>query len=220
MVSKATLAGDSELYRYMLDISVRDNPVLLTANALSEAAVKLSMQSLPEALNLLQWLVLTFKAKHILEIGTFTGLSALAMALVSGEVQITCLDASKEFSKVANHIWQKFSVSSQIDLRVDDAKLTCEALLIEHRKPFYDLVFIDANKSDYVTYYEYALRLIKQGGIIVIDNVFLKGNVLDKDNLQASTEGIRAINQHVFNDNRVAITTLPLADGITLATKI
>lgn len=219
MVHKATLGGEHALYQYMLDISVRDNKILEQANQLSMEHTPLMMQSLPETLNFLQWLVSSFKAKNILEIGSFTGISALAMALVAKDVHITCLDSSSVFSKIATIVWQKFSVTEQIELLVDDAKLSCQSFVEQQAKPEFDLIFLDANKQDYPVYYEYAIQLVKHGGIIVVDNVFIKGRVIDMNNQKPSTQGVRELNLQLLNDDRVILSTLPLADGMTLVTK-
>lgn len=217
MVDKATI-GDEALYRYLIDISVRANPTLQQANEISRNKIEHQMQSLPEALNLLQWLVTTINAKKILEIGTFTGISALAMAMIDPAIQITTLDKQTDYTDIAQTIWQKFSHQQQINLIIQDAKQSCEHLIQDNK--VFDLVFVDANKKDYPKYYEYAYNLTKVGGVIVIDNVLLKGRVIDAEHQKQSTQGVKRVNDIVFNDPRVCVTSLPLADGMTLATKL
>lgn len=219
MVDKVTLC-DSSLYKYMLDHSVRESATLLRAKAMSQEAVKLYMHSLPEALNFLQWLVLTLKPKTILEYGTFTGLSALAMAQAYPGAKITTLDQQPKFTDVAQRIWQQFGVEAQIELKLGDAVESSQQLLDEKGNGFYDLVFIDADKRMNPEYYRYAINLVRSGGVIVVDNIFLKGLVIEPDNQQPSTQGVRRLNEILLADDRVVLTSIPLADGMTLVTKL
>lgn len=218
MVSKTTSIINPELYDYCLQHSVRTDEILQQANSFSLAACNKDMQSLPEALNLLQWLVITLKPRNILEVGSFTGLSALAMAIVAPEVKITCLEKNTEYADIAQQIWQQNNISHQIDLRLADALESCQQLVDE--KASFELIFIDANKKYYPDYYQAALELVPVGGVIVVDNVFLKGRVIDSNNQKTSTQGVRKTNEIIFNDPKVAITTIPLADGLTLATRL
>lgn len=218
MVEKVTLC-DAALYQYMVDHSVRQNDDLREAKAMSREAVKLYMNSIPEALNFLQWLVATFQPKQILEYGTFTGLSALAMAQASANSHITTLDHQPKFTVVAEKIWQKFNVESQIDLIMGDAQESSQQLLADKGAGYYDLIFIDADKRMNPAYYEYAIELVRSGGIILVDNIFLKGLVIEPDNQQPSTCGVRTLNETLLVDERVILTSIPLADGMTLVTK-
>lgn len=219
MVAKVTLC-DSSLYQYMVDHSVRDNAVLTEAKAITRQSVQLDMSSLPEALNFLQWFVVTLKPNNILEYGTFTGLSALAMAQVCTEIHITTLDSQPLFTEPAQKIWQHFGVESQIELIMGDAKESSQQLLADKGAGYYDLIFIDADKRMNPEYYDYAIELVRQGGVIIVDNIFLRGLVLDQDNQQPSTNGVRQLNEILLTDKRVVLTSIPLADGMTLLTKL
>lgn len=212
--------GDSKLYQYLVEHSVRENSELAEADEMSRQAVSLAMQSLPEVLNFLQWLVITFNAKKILEIGTFTGISALAMAQTDPNVHITTLDNQERYVACAKQIWQKFNVEQQITLLLGDALQSCQKLSAAMEQPLFDLIFIDANKKSYPDYYEAALKLTRTGGIIVLDNTLMKGRVIEENEQRTSTLGVREVNKNVFLDNRVKITSIPLSDGMTLATKL
>jgi predicted O-methyltransferase YrrM len=205
-----------ELYNYILDVSLREHPVLQELRAYT-APMKLAlMQISPDQAQFLQFLIKITNAKNVLELGTFTGYSALAMALAlpdDGKI-ITC-DSNAEWTKDAHKFWQKAQQQHKIELRLAPALETLPTL-----KPAnFDFIFIDADKSNYVNYYEYALKLIKPNGIIAIDNIFWKGKVIDPDTNGAQIREIRKLNQIIKNDNRVDISLLTIGDGLFLIKK-
>lgn len=211
-----------ELANYLVDISVRPDPILRAHNEATNELVGISMQSSPEALNYLAWLIGLMQAKNILEIGTFTGMSALAMAQqLPEDGRIICCDKNEEFTQIAQSFWQQAGVQDKIELRLGDAVQTVQALVAESKyHHYFDLIFIDADKSNYEKYYELALRLVRVGGVIAVDNVLWNGAVIDSVDNRSSTRAIRHLNRKVYEDPRVAITVLPIGDGLTLARKL
>lgn len=205
------------LYEYMQDISLHEHPVL---KALREQTLKMPlahMQVAPEQAQFMQMLLRLIKAKNVLEIGTFTGYSALAMALVlpdDGKV-ITC-DSNKEWTKDAHSFWREAQQEQKIDLRLAPALNTLNQLIQEGYHHTFDFIFIDADKTNYVNYYELALQLIKPTGLIAIDNVLWKGKVIDPDEMGGQTREIRKLNALLKEDNRVYTSLLPILDGMFL----
>ncbi|MCX7117123.1 MAG: class I SAM-dependent methyltransferase [Legionellales bacterium] len=203
------------LYRYMLDVSLHEHPVL---KALREETAKLPlaiMQVAPEQAQFMQFLIRLIQAKNVLEIGTFTGYSALAMAIAlpkDGHL-ITC-DISEEWTSIARPFWTDAKLDEIIDCRLAPAVVTMKQLFQEGR--FFDFIFIDADKTNYLTYYELALELISPTGLIAIDNIFWEGNVIDPEDLSAQTRDIRALNLRIKDDDRVFTSLLAIADGLFL----
>ena len=178
------------------------------------------MQISPEQGQLMGFLVELTGAKQILEVGTFTGYSALSMALAlpaTGRI-VTC-DLSEEWTAVATRYWQEAGIANRIDLRLAPAQETIAALLAEGAAGTFDMVFIDADKENYDTYYEQSLRLLRTGGIVMFDNVFWGGRVSDLSHTEPSTVAIRALNSKLHSDERVSLAIVPIGDGLTLVRK-
>ena len=205
------------LHDYMLDISLREHPVL---TRLREDTAKLPlgiMQISPEQGQFLQLLIRLMGAKSILEIGTFTGYSALALALAlpdDGHL-ITC-DFSREWTDKAHPFWREAGLDKKIELRLGPALATLDQLLQNGRAQSFDFIFIDADKTNYVHYYERALQLITPRGLIAIDNVFWGGAVIDENVTNAQTREIRKLNALIKQDERVHTSLLPIDDGLFL----
>lgn len=203
------------LYQYMLDISLHEQEVM---HALRKETEKLPlgvMQVAPEEAQFLQFMIRILKAEHVLELGTFTGYSALAMALAlppQGKL-ITC-DINENWTNKALPYWEQANVRDKIDLRIAPALETLECLFNE--KATFDFIFIDADKTHYVEYYEYALQLIKPSGVIAIDNIFWEGDVINPLDTGAQTREIRRLNALIQSDTRVFTSLLPIADGLFL----
>ena len=167
----------------------------------------------------MQFIIKNNKIKKILEIGTFTGYSALTMALAIDEGgNITCLDKNKETSDIAINFFKKAKVDNKINLICDNASNILSKLIKESNT--FDLIFIDADKENYVNYYEFAYNLISKNGLIIIDNVLWKGEVTDLSKNDKLTNIIREFNDHVKKDARIEKTILPIGDGITICKKL
>jgi predicted O-methyltransferase YrrM len=163
----------------------------------------------------LQLLVQAIGARRCLEIGTYTGYSALAVALaLPKDGRIICCDISEEWTAVGKPFWKKAGVEKKIDLRIGPALQTLKGL----KGPF-DFVFIDADKPNYLKYYEACLPLVRKNGIIAIDNTLWSGAVADPSQKDADTVALRQFNDALHADQRVVLSMLPLGDGVTLALK-
>lgn len=211
------LAITEDLYHYLLDASLREHPVL---HALRTETAKLplgGMQVAPEQAQFMQFLLKLINARKVLEVGTFTGYSALAMALVlpeDGEL-ITC-DINSQWTDRALPFWREAQQDKKISLRLAPALETLKGLLQQGMQQHFDFIFIDADKTNYVNYYELALQLIKPQGLIAIDNTLWDGKVIDMQQNDGQTREIRRLNALLKQDERVDISLLAIADGLFL----
>ena len=165
-------------------------------------------------------LVQAIGARRAIEIGTFTGYSALWVALaLPADGRLVCCDVSAEWSAVGKPYWGKAGVAGKIDLRIAPALETLDRLLAGGEAGAYDFAFIDADKTGYDGYYERCLRLLRRGGLIGIDNVLWGGDVADPKKRSADTLALRALNDKLHHDERVSLSMLPIGDGLTLAVK-
>lgn len=219
-MSNQTLNLTPQLYQYMLSVSLREPNIL---KLLREETAKLpshEMQISPEQGQFMAFLVGLIRAKKTLEIGVYTGYSALAVALaLPNDGKITACDINTETSAIAKRFWQKAEVDQKIELRLAPALETLDQLIAQGESNTFDFVFIDADKQNYSNYYERALSLVRSGGLILIDNVLWSGHVADSTNHDKSTEAIRSLNQTLFEDKRIILSMLPLGDGLTLIRK-
>jgi len=178
------------------------------------------MQISPEQGQLMALLVQMTNVRKALEVGVFTGYSALAVALaLPPEGQLVACDVSEEYTAIAQKFWQQAEVDTKIDLRLAPATETLQQLIESGQAGTFDFAFIDADKSNYDTYYEQALALLRPGGLVAIDNVLWYGRVADPDVTDNRTQRIRALNQKLHHDERVDLSLLPIGDGLTLARK-
>ncbi len=209
-----------ELSDYIAGVSLREPDVLRRLREETARVPMAGMQIAPDQGQLMALLARLVGARRCLEIGTFTGYSALVVALAlpaDGRI-ITC-DVDARMTAIAKRYWAEAGVAGKIDLRLAPALGTLDRLLAEGAVGRFDFAFIDADKTNYDGYYERALTLIRQGGLIVIDNVLWSGAVADPKRNDADTRALRALNRKLHNDERVDLSLLPLADGITLARK-
>jgi O-methyltransferase len=208
------------LLDYVRESSLREDPVLRELREDTAALPDRIMQILPEEAQLLALLVRLTGARDILEIGTFTGYSSLCMAraLPPGGRLVTC-DISEEWTSMAQLAWKRADVAERVDLRLGDATATLDALLTERGPGSFDFVFIDADKAHYPQYYEQSVALTRPGGLIVLDNTLWSGRVVDPTAQDADTRGVRTVNRKLLDDERVDLSMLPMADGVTLARK-
>jgi predicted O-methyltransferase YrrM len=175
-----------------------------------------AMQIGPEQGAFLSLIVKLMGARRVIEFGTFTGYSSLAMAL-AGASRITCADVSKEWTDIARRYWAKAGVAERIDLHLDGGNAVIARSLGEAGT--FDLAFIDADKSGYDGYYEGALKLLRPGGLVLVDNTLWGGDVADPSKQDADTKAIRALNAKLVADPRVEICLVPICDGLTMARK-
>lgn len=205
------------LYQYMLDISGHEHPVLADLRLQTQKHPLATMQISPEQAKFLQLLIRLVNAKQVLELGTFTGYSALAMALaMPADGHLLTCDINAEWTKDAFSYWKEAEQNQKIELRLGPAVNTLYQLINDGYGQKFDFIFIDADKTNYLTYYEQALQLINPKGLIAIDNIFWEGQVIDQTDHTAQTREIRKLNQLIKSDNRVFSCVLPIADGLFL----
>ncbi len=209
------------LYTYLLDHSVREHPVLTRLRQETANHPRGRMQISPDQGQLMMLLIRLMSAQKALEIGVFTGYSALCTALALPETgKLIACDVSTEYTNIARRYWQEAGVDHKIDLRIAPALETLDQLLATEQAGTFDFVFIDADKQGYESYYERALQLLRPGGLIAVDNVLWGGRVADPTNTEGSTEALRRFNAKLHQDQRVQISLVPIADGLTLALKL
>ena len=210
-----------EMSDYLRQVTLREPDVLRRQREGSDQHPQASMQTAPEQGQFLALLVRLTGAKKILEIGVFLGYSSTSMALAMPPGgKITACDRSEEFTTQARQTWAEAGVAPKIELRLGPALDTLEALIADGHGGSFDFAFIDADKANYLNYYERALVLVRSGGLIVIDNVLWHGAVIDPADTSADTEAIRAFNRSLHADARIALSIVPLGDGLTLACKL
>jgi caffeoyl-CoA O-methyltransferase len=212
-------ALDDLLYAYLIAHRSPDDDVV---RELREETARLGgsavMQVAPEQATLLRLLVSAIGARHAVEVGTFTGLSALAIARgLPADGRLLCLDVSEEWTRVARRAWAKAGVADRIELRIAPAAETLRALPEEAR---FDFAFIDADKQGYPVYWEEIVRRLRPGGLIAVDNVLWGGDVVRPEEQDADVVAIRRFNELVLADRRVESVMLAVADGLTLARKL
>jgi predicted O-methyltransferase YrrM len=180
------------------------------------------MQSAPEQMAFFQLFVQSIGAKRTIEVGVFTGYSALATALaLPDDGKLVALDISEEFTSIGRPFWKAAGVDDRIDLRVGDARETLAALVAEEGAAgSYDFAFVDADKVGYAEYYELLLKLIRVNGVIAFDNTLWHGAVVDESKQDVDTVAIRALNEALHKDERIQVSMIPLADGVTFCRKL
>ena len=215
-MSSHTLNLTDAVYHYLQTISLRETPVLQELRVKTATLEMARMQISPEQGQFMALLLKLMQAKEVLELGTFTGYSALVMAqaLPNDGKLITC-DVNTEWTDMAKHYWQKANLADKIELRLAPALETLKQL----DQNSFDFIFIDADKENYVNYYENCLPLLKQNGLIAIDNVLRNGDVADKNYDSPSVRIIRQLNETLLHDSRVELSMLPVGDGLTLVLK-
>jgi caffeoyl-CoA O-methyltransferase len=217
---KQSIGLDNQLYNYLLSVSLREPEILLKLRQETASHPRSVMQISPEQGQFMRLLVQLIGAKKTLEVGVFTGYSSLSVALALPEDgKIIAADVSEEFTAIARRYWQEAGVADKIDLRLAPGLETLDALLATGQGGTFDFAFIDADKENYDAYYERSLQLVRPGGLIAIDNVLWSGQVADPQNQDESTQIIRALNEKLHHDERITLSLVPIADGLTLAIK-
>jgi O-methyltransferase len=220
-MTRRTQPLTDRLHAYLLDVSLRDHDVLRRLREETGHLEHASMQIGPEQGQLMGLLLELIDARRVIEVGTFTGYSALAMALALPEDgRIVACDVSEAWTDVARRYWEEAGVGHKIDLRLAPAAETLRSLLDQGQGGSYDFAFIDADKPGYETYYELCLALLRPGGLIAVDNTLWEGKVADPSVSDPDTKAIRAFNQKVKGDDRVSLSLVPIGDGLTLARKL
>jgi caffeoyl-CoA O-methyltransferase len=209
------------LYDYMLSISLREPQVMSDLRAETAKLPEGGMQIGPDQAQFMGMLVKLIGAKRALEVGTFTGYSALTVALALPEDgQLVACDVSDEWTSIGRRYWQKAGVAHKIDLRIAPALETLGKMAADRSQHnSFDFAFIDADKDNYDAYFEYAMQLVRPGGLITIDNIFRGGAVIDAKDLDAGTDAIRQLNAKLKHDERVEVAVVSIGDGLTLARK-
>ncbi len=219
-MTKQTLGLENYIYQYLLSVSLREPEIVTKLRQETAEHPRNIMQISPEQGQFMALLVQLMGAKKALEIGVFTGYSSLVVALaLPPEGKMVACDVSEEYTSIARRYWEQAGVAHKIDLHIAPAIATLDGLIAAGETDTFDFVFIDADKSSYDDYYERALQLIRPGGLIAIDNVLWYGQVADSQIQDNRTKKIRALNEKIHQDERVTISMVPIADGLTLARK-
>lgn len=218
-MSPKTLNLTDRLYHYVLDNSLREPDVLQELRQETSTHSMSQMQIAPEQGQFMALLVQLMGVKKALEIGVFTGYSALCVALaLPPDGKLIACDVDEDYTSIARRYWEKAGVSQKIELRLAPALETLDQLLANGEANTFDFAFIDADKSNYDNYYERSLQLLRPGGLIAIDNVLWSGRVAD-DVQDNRTQKIHQLNQKIHHDDRVMPSLLPIADGLLLVLK-
>jgi caffeoyl-CoA O-methyltransferase len=213
-------AYDERTYQYLIDTSVRETDVARRLREETQRLPQAQMQIGPDQGQFLQLLVQLIHAKKTLEVGVFTGYSSLWVAMgLPDDGRIVACDVSEEYTAVARRYWQEAGVDRKIDLQLRPALETLDDLLANNEAGTCDFAFIDADKGNYDNYYERALKLLRVGGLIAVDNTIWSGRVADPNASDTDTVAIRRLNEKLHRDERVALSMLTVGDGLTLAMK-
>ena len=220
-MSTRTIGLSDALYTHMIENLVREPDELAALRVETAQHQNSGFQISPEQGQLMAFLARITGARRYLEIGTFTGYSTLAMALaMPSDSRIVTCEVEEEPAAIARRHWQSAGVCERIDLRMGLADKTLDALLQEGGAASFDIAFIDADKKRYPLYYERCHDLVRPGGLILIDNMFWNGRIVDPDDHVRSTEGIRALTATLKTDHRVETSMVPIGDGLMLVWKV
>jgi caffeoyl-CoA O-methyltransferase len=218
MSARSFLVPD-DIYDYILRVTLRDTAVQRELRERTASMPLARMQTGPDQLQFLQLLVKAIGARRCIEVGVYTGASALAVALaLPPEGEILACDVIEEYTAVAKEFWERAGVARKIDLRLAPATETLHALIAAGERD-YDFAYIDADKSNYDAYYELVLQLLRTGGLIAIDNVLWGGDVANPAETDADTVALRKLNEKIGRDERVDETLLTIGDGLTIVRK-
>jgi len=219
-MSNRTIPMTDRLYDYLLKVSLREPPLLAELRAETAKLPMAGMQISPEQGQFMALLAELIGARRAIEVGTFTGYSALCVAgALPRDGKLIACDISEEFTSVARRYWARSGIADRIELRLAPALDTLKGLLAAGGTGSFDFAFIDADKTQYDAYYEAILKLLRPGGLIAIDNVLWSGAVADGRKRDADTVALRALNEKLKTDKRITLSMLPIGDGLTLARK-
>ena len=219
-MSRRTLTLDDTLYDYLLAHTLREHPAQTRLREATRTHPHAAMQISPEQGQLMAWLVRLTGARRAIEVGVFTGYSALTVALaLPDDGRLLACDISTEYTRVGQPFWQQAGVADKIELVIAPALATLDARLAAGESAQYDFAFIDADKTGYDAYVERILRLLRVGGLMLIDNVLWSGAVARAAGDDADTAALQALNDKLHADARIDLVMLPIGDGVTLARK-
>ena len=217
-MSTGILNLTNDLRDYLWEKGMKEHPALEELREETAQLPESVMQICPEQGALMANLVRLMSAKRTIEIGTFTGYSALAVALALPEDgKIVACDISEEWTSIGRKKWEQAGVTDKIDLRIGPALVTLEELVDDGQEGSFDFAFIDADKANYLDYYKLCLKLVRKGGVVAIDNVLWSGSVINPDINDVDTVAIRELNDFLVQDERVSLSMVPVGDGLTLA---
>lgn len=219
-MSNRTITVDDRLYDYLCEVSLRESELMRRLREETLAMPRAGMQISPEQGQFMALLVRLIGAERIVEVGTYTGYSALCMAsALPASGRLVACDVNAEWTAVARRYWAEAGVANRIDLKLAPALDTLDDLIADGEAGRFDFGFIDADKENYQGYFERVLALLRPGGLVAVDNVLWGGSVVDPAKQDKDTEAIRAFNSAVHHDPRVDLSLVPIGDGLTLARK-
>lgn len=220
-MSRTYTAITGEMADYIASVTSREPEVLQRLRKATENHPRATLCSSPEQGQFLQLMAILLRAKKTIEVGVFVGYSSTWVALaLPPEGRMVACERNEEWAAVGRRTWREAGVENRIDLRMGPALDTLDALIAGGEAGTFDLVFIDADKTNYENYYERALVLLRPGGLVAADNVLWHGAVIDPAMRDADTEAIRAFNRKLHQDKRVALSLATLGDGLALACKL
>jgi O-methyltransferase len=218
-MSNKTIQVDDSLYSYILSVSLREPSLLRELREETSQLEMARMQISPEQGQFMALLLKLTGARRYLEVGTFTGYSALVCALaMPDDAQLYALDISEEWTAIARRYWERAGVAARINLKLGSATETMQAMLPAEQNSF-DAIFIDADKTGYAAYIQYGFELLRPGGLLMLDNVLWGGSVIDASADDEDTVAIRRVSEAMAADDRFDISLVPIGDGLTLAVK-
>jgi predicted O-methyltransferase YrrM len=219
-MTNQSIGLSEELQNYILDHSLREDPLLVRLREETAELPQRNMQIAPEQGQFMAMLARLIGAKRYIEVGTFTGYSALAvtMAMPEDGKTIAC-DISREWTDIARRYWQEAGVDERIMLELRPALKTLDELIVSGLEDTFDLAFIDADKTGYIDYFERCHDLLRPGGLVMIDNTLWDGKVVDSGDRDEDTEAIRAFNEYLRDREEIEISMVPIGDGLTLVRK-
>ena len=218
-MSNRTLNLTDTLYDYVLGHSLREHPEQAALRDATRGHARASMQISPEQGQFMALLVKLMGARNTIEVGVFTGYSALSVALaLPPEGRVLACDINEEYAAIGRPYWERAGVAGKIDLQLGPAQATLQAHLGDAEAGLYDFAFIDADKISYDAYYELCLQLVRPGGLLMLDNTLREGKVAERAS-DEEVAALQALNIKLLHDERIDLSLLPLSDGITLALK-
>ena len=219
-MSNTTIQLNEELYDYLLSVSLKEDEVLTSLRKTTSSMPGFRMQIAPDQGQFMAMLIKIMGAERLIEIGTYTGYSTLVCAMAMDKGQIIALDSDPVSTSVAKEFWKIAGVDHLIDFRLGDALVSLDKIINdEDGLSSFDFIFIDADKRNYKKYYEIGLKLLKENGIIIFDNVLWGGAVADSKDQDKNTIALRELNEMLYKDNRIELSMIPVGDGLTIVRK-